>query len=176
MNFFPSCEFFLSNRVLVNRNNLVLKFNSCPGQPRDSDKPIVLLSSQLCYYPPFPKFDIERDVVLESNRLIDSKPDERALFHQVQIGHFPSIRFNQNNCRSLIKVKFFTIQVRPALGSVGCFVSCRHALDHLYTIIQAYMPHDSSENSSNQPHGHLLTQYKVLEGPPRPPWTPKHAL
>ena len=34
-------------------------------------------------------------------------------------------------CRSLIKVKLFTDQVRPALGSVGCSFSGVHALDHL---------------------------------------------
>ena len=32
------------------------------------------------------------------------------------------------NCRSLIKVKFYTDQVRPALGSVGCLVGCHYAL------------------------------------------------
>ena len=46
------------------------------------------------------------------------------------------------SCRSLKKVKFFTDQVRPALGSVGCSFGFDCALDH----------YELSENPSNNPH------------------------
>ena len=51
------------------------------------------------------------------------------VFHDITKSFFEGIAENQ------IKDKFFTDQVRPALGSVGCLASCHHALDHLFTII-----------------------------------------
>ena len=62
------------------------------------------------------------------------------------------------------QVKFFTDQVRPALGSVGWSVETMLRI----TYISAYMPHDSSENPSKQPDVPLDPLDAPLDRPEHP--------